>query len=108
MTFVADLLQHAHDGKCPICSTQVVVQVERFIYSEEWANEDDLSRLQEFRIDELGMSVRTTMSLTQMGVDTIGQLLEINKSDIRNAFQRSESIIMEIGKLLDGKGLSLE
>jgi DNA-directed RNA polymerase alpha subunit len=108
MTFVADYLQHASNGKCPICGTLVVVQVERYIYSEEWAEENDQAKLLEFRIEDLGLSVRTTNSLAQMNVLTIGQLLEVRADDIRKAFKVPEPVIIEIAKLLAGKGLSLK
>jgi DNA-directed RNA polymerase alpha subunit len=107
MTFVADFLEHATDGKCPDCGTNVVIQVECYIYSEEWANEKDPVRLRKFRIDELGLSVRTTNSLAQMGVETIGHLLEIKEGDIRKAFKVAEPVIIEITNLLAGKNLSL-
>src|SRR5262249_53510124 len=107
MTLVAEFLQHATSGKCPGCATQVVVQEERYLYSKEWAEEGDPVRLRQIRIETLGLSVRTTNSLEQMGVRTVGQLLETKEHDIRQAFKVCEPVIAEVGKLLAARGLSL-
>ena len=107
MTFVDHFLQQSTNGKCPTCGTQVLVETKYYFHGEAWANELDPKLYSEFRIAELGLSVRATNSLDQMRVITVGDLLKITEAQIRSQFKIADPIVLEVTRFLSSKQLSL-
>jgi DNA-directed RNA polymerase alpha subunit len=108
MTFMDLFLQEAHAGKCPNCGTQVVIQVEERYQPEIWEKAESLSQIRSIAIADLWLSVRTSRSLEQIGIATIGQLLDSTEAEIRQGLLVSNSVIDEIRRLLSTKGLSMK
>lgn len=107
MTFVDLFLQKVHSGKCPDCGTQVVMQVEERFQPQLWEKTTNLSELRQIAINYLTLSVRTSHSLEQVEILTIGQLLDSTEAKIRQCLAVSDSVIDEIRRLLASKGLSI-
>jgi rRNA maturation protein Nop10 len=107
MTFVDYFLEQLSGGKCPDCGTQVVFQVPERFQPELWEQATTDTEIRAILIEELGLSVRTTRSLEQVGITTVGELLDSTEARIREGLTVSDSVIAEIGRLLASKGLSL-
>jgi DNA-directed RNA polymerase alpha subunit len=107
MTFVGDLLTASTGGKCPKCGTQVVVDEPQ----EQGHRVDSLSLAQSeeeiraVKIVDLDLSVRCRNALVQMGLETVGDMLELTKTDLANRLGHIQLCIKEIDDLLAGKGL---
>jgi hypothetical protein len=107
MTFVDYFLEALHGGKCPDCWTQVVIQVLARLQPELWERATTLPEIRAVVIEELDLSVRTRRSLEQIGITTVGDLLNSTEARIRQAVPVSDPVIAEIERLLASKGLSL-
>ena len=107
MTFVDYFLEKLNGGKCPDCGTQVVFEVPERIQPELWERATTASEIRAIVIEELGLSVRTTRLLEQVGITTVGELLDSTEARIRQGVTVSDSVIAEVGRLLASKGLSL-
>jgi endogenous inhibitor of DNA gyrase (YacG/DUF329 family) len=107
MTFVDYFLEQLHGGKCPDCGTQVVFQVPERFQPWLWEQATTESEIRAIVIDELDLSVRTRRSLEQVGITTVGELLDSTEARIRQGLTVSDSVIAEIERLLASKGLSL-
>jgi hypothetical protein len=107
MTFVDCFLEKLNGGQCPDCGTQVVIQVPERLQPELWARATTEAEIRALVIEELGLSVRTTQSLEQVGITTVGELLDSTEAQIRQGLAVSDSVIAEVGRLLSSKGLSL-
>lgn len=107
MTFVDGFLEALNGGKCPACGTQVVIKVEDKFQPELWENATTLPEIQAVAINDLDLSVRTRCSLEQVGITTVGQLLNSTEAHIRTGLVISDSVIDEIRQLLSSKGLSI-
>ena len=108
MTFVDEFLDKAHAGNCPECGTHVVIRVPYRFQTEAWEKATTLLEIRSFIIEELDLSVRTKRSLEQLGITTIGQLLESSEQTIREKLVVSDSVVEEIHRLLASKSLSME
>ena len=107
MTFVDYFLEKLHGGKCPTCGTQVVVRVPERFHPELWERATTLAEIRAVVIEELDLSVRTRRSLEQVGITTVGDLLDSTEARIRQGPPVADSVIAEINRLLASKGLSL-
>src|SRR5262249_7498028 len=107
MTFVDRSLEKLDGGKCPACGTQVVIQAPASFQPEVWEGATTLTAIRAVLIEELDLSVRTKRSLRQVGMTTVGDLLDSTEARIRRGLSVSDSVIAEIERLLAGKGLSL-
>lgn len=56
-------------------------------------------------IVDLDLSVRCRLALSRIGVETVGQLLELTKSELANRIGHIQSCVEEIDTILTGKGL---
>jgi hypothetical protein len=107
MTFADYFLEKLNGGKCPACGTQVVIQVPECFQPEVWERATTLPAIRAVSIEELDLSVRTKRSLEQVGITTVGDLLDSTEARIREGVRVSDSVIAEIERLLASKGLSL-
>jgi hypothetical protein len=106
MTFVDQFLTELHGGKCPDCGTQVVKQVEGGWQPEVWERATGLADIRAVRIDALDLSVRTKNSLEQLGIVSIGDLLDCGAGRIRRGLAVAEPVLREVRQLLAEKSLS--
>jgi rRNA maturation protein Nop10 len=107
MTFVDYFLEKSHGGKCPDCGTQVVIRVPERFQPEVWERAKSLPEIRAVVIEDLYLSVRTKRSLEQVGITTVGDLLDSTEARIRDGVSVSDSVIAEIERLLASKRLSL-
>jgi hypothetical protein len=107
MTMVDGFLTALHAGKCPACGTQVVKEVEVSRHPEVWDKATGLTEIRALRIDALCLSIRTEYSLEQLGVITVGDLLDGGAGRIRRGLPVAEPVLRELRELLAEKGLSL-
>jgi DNA-directed RNA polymerase alpha subunit len=107
MTFVDHFLEMSYGGKCPDCGTRVVIQVPERFHPEKWERATTLPEIRAVVIEEMNLSIRTKCSLEQVGITTVGDLLDCNETRIRQGGAVSDSVIAEIERLLTTKGLSL-
>jgi rRNA maturation protein Nop10 len=107
MTFVDYFLEKLYGGKCPVCGTQVVFQVPERFQPELWERARTESEIRAIVIEQLDLSVRTRRSLAQLGITTVGELLDSTEAHIRRGLTVSDSVITEVERLLESKGLSI-
>jgi DNA-directed RNA polymerase alpha subunit len=107
MTFVDYFLEQSHGGNCPDCGTQVVIRVLERFQPEVWERAETLPEICALEIEVLDLSVRTRRSLEQVGITTVGDLLDSTETRIRRGVTVSDSVIAEIERLLASKRLSL-
>jgi DNA-directed RNA polymerase alpha subunit len=106
MTFVDHFLEKGHGGKCPTCGTQVVIRVPEQFQPEVWERATTLSEIRAVVTDNLDLSIRTRRSLEQLGIVTVGDLLDSTEAQIRQELAVGDSVIAELSRLLASKGLS--
>jgi endogenous inhibitor of DNA gyrase (YacG/DUF329 family) len=107
MTFVDYFLETLHGGKCPACGTQVVIRVQERFRPEVWESATTLPEIRAVVIDNLDLSVRTRRSLEQLGLVTIGDVLDTTEARIRQGLPVADPVIAEIRRLLATKGLAV-
>src|SRR5262249_38671066 len=96
-----------HGGKCPACGTQVVIRVPERLQTDVWERAATPAEIRAVVIEELDLSVRTRRSLEQLGIVTVGDLLDSTETRIRQGLAVSDPVIVELGRPLASKGLSL-
>lgn len=107
MTFMDSFLEKIHGGNCPECGIRVVIRLPLLSLPELWEQANTHHEIRAIEIENLGFSVRTTNSLAQLGITTVGELLDGTKAQIRNGVLISDSVIAEVERLLATKDLSL-
>jgi hypothetical protein len=107
MTFVDHFLTELNGGKCDGCGTQVVKQVEGGWQPEVWERATSLADIRAVLIDALDLSVRTKNSLAQLGVVSVGDLLDFGAGRIRRELAVAEPVLREVRELLAEKSLPL-
>jgi DNA-directed RNA polymerase alpha subunit len=107
MTYLDYFLERSHEGKCPVCGTQVVIRVQARYQPEVRERAKTLPEIRAVVVEELDLSVRTKLSLEQVGITTVGHLLDSTEARIRHGVNDSDSVIAEIERLLASKRLSL-
>ena len=94
-------------GKCPQCATQVVVDEPqdqgRPPYPLSVAQTEE--EIRAVPIVDLELSVRCRLALTRIGLNTVGDLLELTKTDLDSRLGQIQSCIREVDDMLTGKGL---
>jgi hypothetical protein len=78
------MLLASSDGNCPECGTRVVVDEPTLDYRPRnpFADAESMEDTRAIKVVDLALSVRCRLTLTKMGADTVGDLLDAGRQSV--------------------------